>query len=104
MNPKPPTLYAIMNSIANYDAEEKTKIRNLAKATHEKIFDFDYPLSNKVDKEEFECQILNHFIMRRIGQETFTAFQLFLENKLNEILPYYNIIVFFFMIFYRMEE
>ena len=91
MNPKPPTLYAIMNSIANYDAEEKTKIRNLAKATHEKIFDFDYPLSDKVDKEEFECQILNHFIMRRIGQETFTAFQLFLENKLNEIMPYYNI-------------
>ena len=91
MNPKPPTLYAIMNSIANYDKEEKTKIRNLAKATHEKIFDFEYPLSIKVDKEDFECQILNHFIMRRIGFETFTAFQLFLENKLNEILPYYNI-------------
>ena len=91
MNPKPPTLYAIMNSIANYGKEDKTKIRNLAKATHEKIFDFDYPLSQKVDKEDFECQILNHFIMRRIGQETFTAFQLFLENKLNEILPYYNI-------------
>ena len=91
MNPKPPTLYAIMNSIANYDAESKTKIRNLAKATHEKIFDFEYPLSSKVNKEDFECQILNHFIMRRIGQETFTAFQLFLENKLNEILPYYNI-------------
>lgn len=92
MNPKPPTLYAIMNSIANYDATEKTKIRNLAKATHEKIFDFDYTLSDKVNKEDFECQILNHFIMRRIGQETFTAFQLFLENKLNEILPYYNIL------------
>ena len=91
MNPKPPTLYAIMNSIANYDVEEKTKIRNLAKATHDKIFDFDYPLSSKVNKDDFECQILNHFIMRRIGQETFTAFQLFLENKLNEILPYYNI-------------
>lgn len=91
MNPKPPTLYSIMNSIANFGKEEQTKIRNLAKATHEKIFDFDYPLSSKVSKEDFECQILNHFIMRRIGQETFTAFQLFLENKLNEILPYYNI-------------
>lgn len=91
MNPKPPTLYAIMNSIANYDKEEQTKIRNLAKATREKIFDFEYPLSAKIDREDFECQILNHFIMRRIGQETFTAFQLFLENKLNEILPYYNI-------------
>ena len=91
MNPKPPTLYAIMNSIANYDVEEKTKIRNLAKATHDKIFDFEYPLSDSISKEDFECQILNHYIMRRIGFETFTAFQLYLENKLNEILPYYNI-------------
>lgn len=90
MNPKPPTLYAIMNSIANYDKEEKTKIRNLAKATHEKIFDFDYTLSSSIDKEDFECQILNHYIMRRIGFDTFTAFQLYLENKLNEILPFYN--------------
>ena len=73
-----------------YDTEEKTKIRNLAKATREKIFDFDYPLSNAVSKEDFECQILNHYIMRRIGYDTFTAFQLFLENKLNEILPFYN--------------
>lgn len=91
MNPKPPTLYSIMNSIANFGKEEQTKIRNLAQATHDKIFDFEYPLSEKIDREDFECQILNHFIMRRIGQETFTAFQLFLENKLNEILPYYNI-------------
>lgn len=91
MNPKPPTLYAIMNSIANYDVEEKTKIRNLAKATREKIFDFPYPLSSKIDREDFECQILNHFIMRSIGQETFTSFKLFLETKLNEILPFYNI-------------
>ena len=91
MNPKPPTLYSIMNSMANYDKEEKTKIRNLAMATHERIFDFDYTLSSKIEKTDFECQILNHFIMRRIGFETFTAFQLYLENKLKEILPYYNI-------------
>lgn len=91
MNPKPPTLYAIMNSIANYDSEEQTKIRNLAAATHNKIFDFDYELSSALDKDEFEINILNHFIMRRIGFDTFTAFQLFLENKLKEILPYYNL-------------
>lgn len=90
MNTKPPTLYRIMNSIANYDKEEQTKIRNLAKSTHEKIFDFDYPLSSKITREDFECQILNHYMMRRIGFETFTAFQLYLENKLNEIMPFYN--------------
>lgn len=90
MNPKPPTLYALMDSIANYGNDEKTKIRDLARATRERIFDFNYPLSSEVDKEEFECQILNHYIMRRIGFETLTAFQLFLENKLLEILPFYN--------------
>ena len=91
MNPKPPTLYAIMNSIANYDVEEKTKIRDLAGATHKKIFDFNYELSSALNKDEFEINILNHFIMRRIGYDTFTAFQLYLENKLKEILPYYNL-------------
>lgn len=91
MNPIPPRLIDIMNAMANYDEEKKTKIRDLAKATHDKIFDFPYPLSSKVNKDDFECQILNHFIERRIGQETFTAFQIYLENKLNEILPYYNI-------------
>ena len=92
MNTKPPTLYSIMNSIANYNATEKTKIRNLAKATHEKIFDFDYTLSSAINKSDFEEEILNHYIMRRIGFETFTAFQIYLENKLKEILPYYNIL------------
>lgn len=91
MNPKPPTLYAIMNSIANYDKDKYTKVRDLASATREKIFDFEYELSSKIDKESFEKDILNHFIMRRIGFGTFTAFQLYLENKLHEILPYYNI-------------
>lgn len=91
MNPKPPTLYAILNSIANYDSETKTKIRNLASVTHNKIFDFDYELSEALDKNQFEVDILNHFMMRRIGFETVTAFQLYLENKLHEILPYYNL-------------
>lgn len=91
MNPKPPTVYAILNSIANYDSEVKTKIRDLAKITHNKIFDFDYELASVLNKDEFEIDILNHYMMRRIGFETVTAFQLYLENKLHEILPYYNL-------------
>ena len=93
MNPIPPTLYSILNSIANYDATEKTKIRDLARVTHDKVFDFDYELSSALNKDEFEIEILNHYMMRRIGFETFTAFQLYLENKLKEILPYYNLML-----------
>lgn len=93
MNPIPPTLYSILNSIANYDATTQTKIRDLARVTHDKVFDFDYDLSTAINKDEFEIEILNHYMMRRIGFETFTAFQVFLENKLKEILPYYNLML-----------
>lgn len=91
MNPQPPTVYAILNSIANYGKLEYTKIRDLAKVTHDKIFDFDYTLSSEVDKNQFEIDILNHYLERRIGFDTVTSFQIHLENKLHEILPYYNI-------------
>lgn len=93
MNPIPPTLYSILNSIANYDNPTQTKIRDLARVTHDKVFDFDYELSSAINKDEFEIEILNHYMMRRIGFETFTAFQLYLENKLKEILPYYNLML-----------
>lgn len=89
---RPPTLYRIMNSMVNYDIpeEDQVRIKNLAESTHARIFNFTYPLSTKVSKHDFEIMILNHFIMRRIGYQTFTAFQIALENKLNEIMPMYN--------------
>ena len=90
INEKPPTLYAVLNSIANFGKEDKTKIKDLASATREKIFNFTYPLTTKVNKEEFEKMILNHYMMRRIGFETVTAFQLQLNVKLNSIMPIYN--------------
>lgn len=89
-NEKPPTLYSILESIVNFDKEDKTKIKDLAKESRNTIFNFTYPLSNKVSKEDFECMILNHFIMRRIGFETVTAFRIQLNVKLNEIMPMYN--------------
>lgn len=87
---EPQTLYSIMNSICNFGKNEKTNIYNLASGARSTIFDFNYPLSIHVNKEEFETLILKHFIMRRIGFETPTAFKLALEVKLNEIMPLYN--------------
>lgn len=91
-NEKPPTLYSIMQSIVNYHVpyHERTNIYNLAKEARSKIFDFDYPLDSSVDKEEFECVILNHFIKRRIGTETVTEFKINLNVRLNSIMPIYN--------------
>lgn len=86
----PPTIYAILNSLVNFNVEEKTKIKDLPKMGHSLIFDFDYPLSTQVNKDNFEILILKHFLMRRIGYETMTAFKIALDVKLNEIMPYYN--------------
>ena len=90
MNEKPPTVYSILESIVNYGKTDKTKIKDLAKEGRSTIFDFDYPLSEKITKEDFECMILNHFLMRRIGTDTVTAFKIKLNVKLNEIMPMYN--------------
>lgn len=87
---RPPTIYDLLDSIVNYGKEEETKIRDLANAGRSVIFNFNYPLTTKINKQDFECMILNHYMQRRIGFQTFNAFQLQLNVKLNEIMPLYN--------------
>lgn len=86
----PPTIYSILESYVNFDNDEPKKIKELAKYGRGIIFNFDYPLTSNEDKEKFECMILNHFLMRRIGYDTVTAFRIALDVKLNEIMPFYN--------------
>ena len=92
---KPPTIYSILESIVNPDIDlnepaPEVKIKDLAKAGRQTIFNFDYPLTSNITKEKFETMILNHFLQRRIGFETVTAFRIQLDVKLNEIMPIYN--------------
>lgn len=87
---EPPTVYALLNSYVNFANDTPVKISDLAKAGRSAFFDFDYPLTDKISREDFETMILNHFIMRRIGYETVTAFKIALNVKLNEIMPMYN--------------
>lgn len=89
---EPPTLYSIMESIVNFDKEEddKVKIRNLAEASKNRIFDFNYPISDNFGKDKFEELFLKHFMFRRINYDTMTSFKLHLEVKLNDIMPKYN--------------
>ena len=86
----PPTLYSLMEAIVNFDRKEKVKIKDLPYYARSEIFDFTYPLTNKISKEDFEVLILKHFMIRRIGYETMTAFKIAMDSKLNEIMPMYN--------------
>lgn len=90
--PEPPTIYSLLNSYVNYGKpeDEKTPIKDLAKMGRSMFFDESYPLSSNISREAFETTILNHFILRRIGFDTVTAFSIRLNNKLCEIMPDYN--------------
>ena len=59
-------------------------------AARGKLFDFDYPIFDKSYRSVLETKICKHFYTREIGAETVGRFKLFLDMKLNEIMPYYN--------------
>ena len=56
----------------------------------QKVFNFPFPIFNE-DYRPILCKkILKHFYMDEIGEETCGLWQLRLNQKLNEIMPYYN--------------
>lgn len=55
-----------------------------------KIFDFDFPIFDEEYRLTLETKILKHFYTREIGAETYGLWKLWLDRKLNEIMPYYN--------------
>lgn len=54
------------------------------------IFDFDYPIFDEDYKIPLEKKILRHYYLREIGFETVGVWKLKLNDKLNEIMPYFN--------------
>lgn len=57
-----------------------------------KIFDFPYPIFDEGYRKALETKIINHYYTREIGMETYGAWKLKLMARMNEIMPYYNLI------------
>ena len=56
-------------------------------------FDFEmtsYPIFDENYRETLNNNILNHYYENEIGFETAPLFRFYLNQKLNEIMPYYN--------------
>lgn len=56
-------------------------------------FDFQmtsYPIFDEKYRETLNNNILNHYYENEIGFETASLFRFYLNQKLNEIMPYYN--------------
>ena len=71
--------------MAKYTVTIKTLIDN--------NFDFkmtDYPIFDESYRETLNNNILHHYYENEIGFETAPLFRFYLNQKLNEIMPYYN--------------
>ena len=58
-------------------------------------FDFElneYPIFDEAYRETLNNLILDNFLMDEIGFETPALFRHYLKTKLNEIMPYYNLL------------
>ena len=65
-------------------------IDDVINASYDKIFDSDIPMFDEVYRLPLEKKILKHYYTREIGYETFGLWKLHLNNKMREIMPYYN--------------
>lgn len=54
------------------------------------VFNFDFPIFDESYRPILEKKILKHYYTREIGLETVGLWKLFLDTKLNEIMPFYN--------------
>lgn len=54
------------------------------------IFNFDFPIYDEDYRSVLCAKILKHYYTREIGAETVGLWKLWLDARLNEIMPYYN--------------
>lgn len=55
-----------------------------------KVFNFDFPIYDESYRNVLCTKILKHYYTREIGAETVGLWKLWLDTRLNEIMPYYN--------------
>lgn len=72
------------------ESQGGNKVNDIISKALPKIFDFDYPIFDEKYRSELEKKIIRHYYTREICCETVGRWKLFLEDKLNLIMPYYN--------------
>lgn len=72
------------------ESQGADKIDEIINAAIPSIFNFDFPIFDEAYRFNLEKQILRHFYLREIGQETVGLWKFYLSQKLNDIMPYYN--------------
>lgn len=65
-------------------------VNSIIAGARTQIFNFAYPIFDENYRNVLETKILKHYYTREIGAETVGLWKLWLDTKMNEIMPYYN--------------
>lgn len=81
----------ICENYAGYEeSQDYANIDTVIENSREKIFDGNFPIYDESYRSVLETKILKHYYTREIGFETPALWKLWLNRRLNEIMPYYN--------------
>ena len=81
----------ICESYADFDKSKNyLSIDEILDKSCEKIFDFPFPIFDENYRKTLECKILKHYYTREICAESVGLWKLYLNRRMNEIMPYYN--------------
>ena len=72
------------------DSEGYTSTKEIIEKSRKKIFDFDYPIFDEKYRSVLETKIIKHYYTREIAAETVGLWKLWLDERMNNIMPYYN--------------
>ena len=65
-------------------------VNDIIKQAAPLIFSFDFPIYKEEHRLELECKILKRYCTREIGAETYGRWKLFLDERMNSMMDYYN--------------
>lgn len=65
-------------------------VNDILNASAPRIFDFNFPIFDENYRLVLEKKILKHYYTREICAETVGLWKLWLDARMNEIMPYYN--------------
>ena len=86
----PKTLKEICIEVTGLTTEEGYRLQEIIHQSTPKIFDFDFPIFAESYREALEAKIIKHYFYRQICCEDFEEWQLRLDTRMNEIMPYFN--------------
>lgn len=78
------------NSADLSESESANNVDSILDKCWNKVFNFDFPIFDENYRQILCKKILKHYYTREIAHETVGRWKLALNDKLNEIMPYYN--------------